>query len=83
MFTNLCSSFQTVFHVYCLIYRYKCCFHVQEYNLNGVAETQAMITSALKSQYNNGSTSIQTTDVLVSHIGESKSMPHTCGAAGF
>lgn len=79
-FKNFCLC-QTVFQIY--IYRYKCCFHVQEYNLNSVAETQEMITSALASQYDDGSVSIQITKLIVNHIGESKSVPPFSGGVGF
>ncbi|XP_056898420.1 adhesion G-protein coupled receptor G6 isoform X3 [Takifugu flavidus] len=47
---------------------YECCFHVQEYNINSVAETQALIRSALVSKYEDGAVSLHATALIIRHI---------------
>lgn len=51
------------------ISRYECCFHVQEYNINSVAETEALIRSALESKYEDGAVSLHATALTLRQIG--------------
>ncbi|XP_071314384.1 adhesion G-protein coupled receptor G6 [Trachinotus anak] len=53
--------------------QYYCTFHIQEYNINSVAEILTFIQAALTSKYENGSIIIQATNVTVKHI-----MPENC-----
>ena len=54
----------------CFIRRYYCTFHVQEYNINSVAEIESFINATLTSKYENGSVIIQTLTLAIRHIGE-------------
>ena len=54
----------------CFILRYYCTFHVQEYNINSVAEIKSVINAALLSKYENDSIVIQPIDVAIKHIGK-------------
>ncbi|XP_044061882.1 adhesion G-protein coupled receptor G4 isoform X2 [Siniperca chuatsi] len=53
--------------------QYYCTFHVQEYNMNSVAEIETFINAALTSIYENDSIIIQTVDVAIKHI-----VPENC-----
>lgn len=50
--------------------RYFCTFHIQEYGMTNVEETQIFIHDALSSKYENGSTTIQTSILQIKHIGK-------------
>lgn len=62
------------------ISRYECCFHVQEYNINSVAETQALIESALAPKYEDGAVSLHVTALTIRQIGKTGSSQRTCHA---
>ncbi|XP_055368222.1 adhesion G-protein coupled receptor G4 [Betta splendens] len=49
-------------------HQYNCTFHVQEQKKSSVEEVRAAITAALSSKYEDGSASIQPTDLAVRHI---------------
>lgn len=69
---DLLSSFMYVAFmlILCVIYRYNCTFHVQEYQKKNVAEVEQLIYSALTSEYGNISFAIQTTNISIKHIGK-------------
>ncbi|XP_032384533.1 adhesion G-protein coupled receptor G4 [Etheostoma spectabile] len=48
--------------------KYYSTFHIQEYNINSVAETKAIINAALLSKYENDSIVIQPMNVAIKHI---------------
>lgn len=52
----------------CVIRRYYCTFHVQEYSKNSAAEIKTFIYAALMSEYKNGSITVKTMDVAIKHI---------------
>nr|XP_046262818.1 adhesion G-protein coupled receptor G4 isoform X3 [Scatophagus argus] len=54
-------------------HRYYCTFHVQEYNMNSVAEIKTFIHAALTSKYQNNSLTVHTMDVAIKHI-----VPENC-----
>ncbi|XP_011478260.1 adhesion G-protein coupled receptor G4 [Oryzias latipes] len=47
---------------------YFCTFHIQEYGMTSVEDTQLFIHAALSSKYENGSTTIQTSIIQIKHI---------------
>ncbi|XP_023277381.1 adhesion G-protein coupled receptor G4-like isoform X1 [Seriola lalandi dorsalis] len=53
--------------------QYYCSFHIQEYNINSVAEMIIFINASLTSKYENGSIVIQAMDVSIKQI-----MPGNC-----
>ncbi|XP_028271747.1 adhesion G-protein coupled receptor G4 isoform X2 [Parambassis ranga] len=53
--------------------QYYCIFHVQEYNIYSVSETENLINAALMSKYEDGSTVIQTIQLRLKHI-----VPENC-----
>ncbi|KAK9518261.1 hypothetical protein VZT92_023572 [Zoarces viviparus] len=48
--------------------QYYCTFHVQEYNMNSVADILTLINATLTSGYKNDSITIQTMDLAIKHI---------------
>ncbi|XP_047440345.1 adhesion G-protein coupled receptor G4 [Mugil cephalus] len=48
--------------------QYYCTFHVQEFNMNSVAESETFINVSLTSEYKNSSILIKTDDLAIKHI---------------
>ncbi|KAM6999760.1 adhesion G-protein coupled receptor G6 isoform 2-T2 [Tautogolabrus adspersus] len=57
--------------------QYNCTFHVQEFNLNSVEDTKALIHVALMSKYENESFTIQTIDLVIKHIAPENCLEET------
>lgn len=52
----------------CVIDRYYCSFHIQEYTIKNVSEMKTVVEAALTSKYENGSITIQATNLTIKHI---------------
>ncbi|XP_024117759.1 adhesion G-protein coupled receptor G4 [Oryzias melastigma] len=65
---NLRSTSPGLMISYTGLKEYFCTFHIQEYGMTNVEETQIFIHDALSSKYENGSTTIQTSILQIKHI---------------